>query len=423
MSPRFGFKLRLSHCPLRFVSGHERVVPYIGVIQLVQPVRKYLGILLIVLGLILNFRVASLYRMTGSDFYQDYVAASALISGESWYKTFPHPHPPFAVFFHVPFAIFELGTAFMLFAAVSIVATAVMCGVLSKLFNVERHFLLIFSLILLWPEYQGIMGLGSMSAIISLCVVLFIYALHNKNYSLAGFFLAFATSMKLYPAPLILIPLFYREWRVITSFIISIFCLHLPVLLLSGTVPFYEWKEIGIPFALKFLDCPLNISLLGYFERLFGPPGGFREPVTFLPTFIEYAKILIPFSGLGVICVASYIYSKGKHSELEAISFALPVLLFSQAITWGHYLLLVIVPFFWVSIHRSRMPKQRRRITDCLFVVAIFLLLGLEVSTRRVEANWINYFRTLPLYFEGLAPMLGLMLLTALVILTRSENH
>jgi hypothetical protein len=226
----------------------------------------------------------------------------------------------------------------------------------------------------------------------------------------AGIWLALAASVKVYPIFLLVPVAGVKRFRAILSFAIAIGAIHLILLPFIGIAAFREWIEIGIPFARKFLDNPVNLSLPAYFDRLIGPVGGYRDPVIELPLLANILDIGIPIGGLALMYLAAR-RSKPEETQLSGVlGLSLAVLMLTEAITWGHYLIVLAFPLAWIGFNTSR--RQR---AGALFPIAIVFLAGFEAATRFVNSEAIERLRNISPWTEGLLPVLGMALLALLM--------
>ncbi len=373
--------------------------------------KNLLVILLIGFGVLLNLRISWIFSPTGGDFIQDYESAKSFLLGGSLYAAYPHPHPPLLVLLHLPFVLLPIEQSFLLFALVSLLAAWFFCRWTGEALNFGRErILLLFAIVLFWPEFHGVPGLGAVSAIVSMFVALFGCSLLREKDRTAGAALAVAAMLKVYPGFLLLVPIGLRRWKVVEGFVLAAVLVHLIMLPFIGFGAIREWFLIGAPFAAQFLDNPVNVSLPAYFEGLFGPIGGYRDPILELPAFNLLSRYLIPLSGLVVIYLTACRYRSRSHLHAGILGLSFSALLLTEAITWGHYLLLLAWPFAWIGF-----DEQRRLRAGGVYTLALILLCGFETATRFVSWQFILQLRNSSPLTEGLAPCIGMAILIWLV--------
>ncbi|MFN8179594.1 MAG: glycosyltransferase family 87 protein [bacterium] len=211
---------------------------------------------------------------------------------------------------------------------------------------------------------------GQVSVLITLCVLAAL-ALWQRGHSVAaGFLLALATSIKLYPAWFVLVPLMRRDWRMLGSFAAS--CLILLVIVpvaAVGADPAFRF-HVAVAEQLRsrmglLVGDPNSQSLQGLIERLCYQP---RSP------WSTHLPLVGPLRwGTLAVAVGAAWTSLRRAGDDATASFlilfcALP---FVTPTSWPHYFVYLPAAFLYLLTELPRRPLQRSAVLVLLVAAAL----------------------------------------------------
>lgn len=327
-------KLELSSC----VQGTDRATFC----------KRLIYIILIIIGLVLNSYGIFLYcTVPGSDFEQDYIAASNLFEGLSIYQGV-NAHPPFNALFFYPLTFFPLQVAFVLIGALSlsllcINALMIENGLILK--NTSAY--VIFALSLLWPVTMAVVCLGQSSIIWAGAITAGWLFEKKEKPIFAGIFIGIAILIKLIPALIVIMWCLNRRWRATLSATIVVLVGFILMIWLIGFDDILYFFFTRVPEnARYFIDYYGNTSISGAAEKLFGSNGGWSKSLAEIPMLSKGISVF----GSVAIVLATMIIIKHKSSktvkDIDDYHMALVIvtILLVSPLTWPHYYLVLLFP-------------------------------------------------------------------------------
>lgn len=272
------------------------------------------------------------------DFHVVYNGSMQLLHHQDPYinnsnTTLPVNYMPLILALFFPFVILGFGTAAHIWTVISVILFFASFYLLFKISPLSIHMLAVVLLlaVLSFPfKFNLVMGQVNIFLVFLLSAL--IYSLMHKNKYLPLSFAA-ATFLKLIPVVFLLIPIFERKWGSVVKMIIMLFFLELlSILLFTFTV--------NIDYILKVIIPLVSIShggayyydqsLLSAFQRI-GIPA----------VFANITRIFIA----GVTIRHAFKYSTDK---MYSFSLLLTGVLLISSIIWQHYLILLLIPFYYL---------------------------------------------------------------------------
>jgi hypothetical protein len=179
---------------------------------------------------------------------------------------------------------------------------------------------------------------------------------------LAGVLLGAAVTIKLFPGVLFLYFIARKRWRVVESGLLSIASITTLTGLILGFDHFGYYANHIIPRVSKYRGLWFNLSLPGYWTKLFDPPREypFIQPLARIPILARSATILT----CALILMAVWRAARRARSRAATdLSFglAMTATLLISPITWDHYLLMLMVPLgtTWVQLPESSVSRAQ----------------------------------------------------------------
>jgi hypothetical protein len=218
------------------------------------------------------------------------------------------------------------------------------------------------SLALSMPVYHNL-NWGQISIMLMFCSVFALILYDGKKIKSAAFFLALAACVKYYPAFILVVFLFKKEWKLILWFLIFSFLLGfvLPGSFLgfTQTLEFYRQSMLEMSYALDWVAQDINSQFFAHVAiRMFGFSIGAKGILTVLGLMLVFAFLAIFYKDIKA------------HEQRKPIIYALGCfLLFPFLIntSWPHYF--VALPFCAVYL----MTEIKERNNLVLPVIALFM--------------------------------------------------
>ncbi|MGO9467712.1 MAG: glycosyltransferase family 87 protein [Isosphaeraceae bacterium] len=300
-----------------------------------------------------------------NDFYQDWASARNFHEGLPIYS--PHSvsiprylglksdpnesieynaHPPVAVLLALPLGKLTYPDATLVWNFVSLAALALaFCVVAAELALPWRTLVLLLASVVYCHPIYGNIYLGQLNLILVLFVTAAWAQERNGRSCAAACLIGGAAAVKIFPAYLILY--YAARWRFRPLFAVvgSFLALCALAALVLGTDAVGDYVGIVLPYQGKFRSCGYNISLAGFWHKLFDPAfeSSRVQPLWRCPRLAAWGTIV---SDLVVTSVIVSIVRRAQTPEERDRAFALVVtgMLLVSPVAWDVSLPLLIVP-------------------------------------------------------------------------------
>lgn len=396
----------------------------------------YYIISLSLLGLLVCGKTIFDYRLVGSDYEQDYLAAHALMEKKSIYSelcsakymvpslqqsetSILNSHPPAYILILFPLSYLKYESAFVVLGFLSLLS---LIGCVIVTLN-EIKFPVKWSwtfgaIILVHPSVLACLATGNLSLILSLNIILVWFSLRRNLNNIAGALLAIATSLKLFPGFLILVFLITGNFEALISFIV-VFCVIF--MLSSLTIGFDEllrYVFMVVPNNMDhYVSHAFNLSISGAIHRLIGNYNEWSPWLGRLAVMPLLSSILTIGLSIMVLLFASAVIIQTPSEDRkvdEVFAILLICMLLISPLTWIHIFPVLIVPLSLLL--RDDLQYSKR---GGLFAFMIIVIL-ISIPEKFVAQHLIKYLHTfiLPWYtnFLLLAPFWGLLLLFSIFL-------
>lgn len=308
-----------------------------------------------------------------------------------------------------PLAMFQRGTAMVLFTLIGIGAVLLACHLLVKLTRVTGWRLLTLCIVVMinGPLWNSIRE-GNLTHLVFLLLVMAIWCLANRRDRMAGLCLAIAGLIKL---PMFLLAIYFglkKRWQVMAGFCVSLLTIMGTSLLLFGMdLHLYWWRECIDPFAGRPLAAFNVQSLSGFLARCL-PEG---HLLNWLPMNVDWRfkalhKILLGclLAGTAWACWRTRT-PKEEIGVFTEFSLVLCLALIISPISWTHYYLLLVIPMALYLGNRLSVPATKPWL---IVMVISALLLSPPVLLVKGETRWSRFL--VSHYFFGGLLLLGVLM-------------
>jgi Glycosyltransferase family 87 len=182
----------------------------------------------------------------------------------------------------------------------------------------------------------------------------------SNRWILAGVLLGAAVTIKIFPAVVFLFFAVRGRWNTVAAGLVSIMLIILLTTVIFGTTCLLNYITIIIPHVAKYQGLWFNLSLPGYWTKLFDPPGEYRYivPVINSPLLARAGTLL---TCIPVLAALIWAVRRARTLAESDLSFGLTLtaMLLVSPITWDHYLLLMLLPLATTWVHLPRSPGPR----------------------------------------------------------------
>lgn len=284
------------------------------------------------------------------DFGVYYKAAKAILSGASPYLTktgIPFNYPPTSLFLLIPFSLFSLFSAQIIWTFFSTfclgLSIYLSIKVLKLKLKTEGLLLLILLIILAFPV-KWTLGMGQINHLILLLLVAAFYFFQKKKESLAGVCLGLAVVFKLIPIFLLVLFLIKRKWKVIFYSLLTILLVNLAVIGAFGgdLVGEYFFRILPSLFETAGKEVYYNQAFSGFIARL---------------TLSHFFRFWLSFAFSAFIFLLCF-WLTTKYKKLTSFDYALfmTATLLANGLSWQHHFVWLIFPFLTLF---SFLKKQK----------------------------------------------------------------
>lgn len=291
-------------------------------------------------------------------------------------------HPPAAVLVALPLGLLDDSSAFLIWNLISF--GALLVSVLLILIDLKISFspelltILVCGLLVSEPIYMHFIY-GQINFLLLLLLTLGWWLERRQYFLLAGVCLGVATALKLFPGFLVVYYFGRRQWRAVLAAVLGFLGVNLLSGLVLGFDVFRGYWELGLPSAAQFRGAFGNASLPGLWVKLFAATGR-HGPATSL---LDWPMLAWLLTTLSWTILSAWVWYKAQQVDSEftrhqAFSLALTAMLLVSPITWDHYFVLLLLPFFWLIF-----CSERGWAANILFLFSVAVL---WLTTQRLAA-------------------------------------
>jgi hypothetical protein len=316
-----------------------------------------------------------------TDFFQDWASARNFLEGLPVYSnhrvTIPrylgktdlnesdlfvdvNAHPPTSIFLLVPFGALSYRDALFCWNLLSLGMFAVSLTLVWQGLRIPCSARSVFpaiTVLLLCSPLLIHIHFGQITLLI-LLLLSAVWATDRADRAiLAGALLGTAVTVKLFPAVLFLYFIMRKRWWTVASGLGAIALITLLTASVLGIHTYVKYATVVLPSMAKYRGLWFNLSLPGYWTKLFDPPREFSfvQPIMRCPFL---ASLSIYCTCALVLGALAWLIARARtRTELD-LSFgaAITAMLLVSPITWDHYLLLLLIPLAmaWTQLPRSQ---------------------------------------------------------------------
>jgi hypothetical protein len=282
-------------------------------------------------------------------------------------------YPPTALLFIIPFTLTKLviaGRIFTLFSTLSFFISVFILIKMVKVSPLSSIGLLLFALSFNLFPAKFTLGMGQINNLVLLLIVLFVFYYMRKKWITAGFFLAIATLLKVFPAILILIPIIDNRWKTVLAFLISASFLILITYPIVG-------KEIFSHFFLETLPSLYSNVAGSYYNQSFA---------AFLIRLVNnnyMFNIVRPLFGVSILSISLILivkFNRMKHDMITTTSILIALSIILTSNSWQHHYVWSIVPLILTFGYITKNFKLEHLM--CLGFSYLFIALNIKTPNN-----------------------------------------
>lgn len=362
-----------------------------------------IALISLVLGLVIWAKYTVAYTKIGSDFTQDYIAATALSEGTPIYgenivrlsierlgfEEHENYHPPTTALIFLPLSYLPYPTAVIVWNSLNLVLyVATILMILNTLPFNKSHRLPIVSLLLLWFPFISNIGLVQISLLLVYLVALS-WKLTKEDRNIgAGVALGLAALIKLFPGYLALYFILTRNFKAFIAMSVTVLCGLAAAYICVGHDNFFTYLLVKMPEdSERFATFLLNGSLPSVISSMFSN-NAWTTPIFHTDSHQLIGIVL----GVGLTLFTLIILSK-SHTTTADEKFAILTIamMIVSPITWIHVMPLALIPIaLLITEPRS---EGRLELRVALLALALFSIPDVPLA---------NYLHNL--YLPNLVP-------------------
>ncbi|MES2678423.1 MAG: glycosyltransferase family 87 protein [Bacteroidota bacterium] len=341
-----------------------------------------------------NYYFGSKFFYEGTDplkFYGDLHFFNSEIRN---YETGPFfenytPVPPFSLVFYLPFLVFKCTQAKILFNLFSLLVLSVSLYRMIRHLNFFSPWFYLLPLLFFFPLYSNFHQ-GQSYVLIAALLLEFFIAIDRHLTWRAGLIVALLFSLKIFPAFIMIVPLFKKDWKTIGWSVLFICLLQLITFLSVGrdsfvyyyfeVLPGLAHNEVTEPFG--YFNQSLHVFLLNCF--VFHP---YLNPAPIVDFPIAAMVLQSAVYGLVLSVFPGNILKRPLYFTFFLALLALNII--NQYSTV--YGLLLLLPFIFL---RKEMPRKK----FLLSAVVIALCVSLPIHQLKHAPMLLQYCRPMLLF-------------------------
>lgn len=256
----------------------------------------------------------------------------------------------------------------------------------------EQVIAFVLTLVLADRFISSNINIGQVNLIYFLFILLSFFAILNKKLIKSGFYLCFAMSFKL--TPIVFIPYYFvkKQYRTVLFCMIFFIILNLFASVLLGG---QDYLKIIVAYFHAIRDTSQvmlfrtdNHSVLTLFFRLFK---FYQLPFNLYPKLIWFISFIVTYVSFLFWTYKNHdvhlSYQKKSRCDALDLSLLLTFILIFSPITWGHYLVMLIFPLFFINVVLIKQYEEQKNLIH-VFLVYLFFLLNITGTVYL----FCNYF-------------------------------
>ena len=281
-------------------------------------------------------------------------------------------HPPSSVLLALPFAKLAYPDAFLAWNLLSLAALAVSIRLVVRELKIPFSFwslLPTLALLLLCNPFRQQIIQGQLNLILLLLLTGLWVAERSGRSKLAGLFLGTATAIKLFPGLFFVYYALRKRWD-ICAWGIAGFCgLTALTATLFGPTVYLHYIREALPEVTVFYDWWPNVSLPGFWRKLFDGPSGRVIPLWHSP-LLARVGILLSWGIVLTFLARAVLSARSRAAYDRTFGLTLTAMLLLSPITWDHYAVLLLLPLalLWMEL-----PPGDRRNSFFVCVILLFM--------------------------------------------------
>jgi hypothetical protein len=257
-------------------------------------------------------------------------------------------HPPTAVLFVLPLGLLSYSNACLLWSLWSLLCLGLSGWIIQRL---HPNALTLWSVLpcaalLLWCNpFRQQMNQGQLNLVLLLLLTGTWAADRTDRPWLAGGLLGAAMAIKLFPGYVFVYFAARRQWRPLAAGASSFLLLTALTILVLGSACYRDYATVALPAVEKYRVFWPNLSLAGFWHKLFNSQGSHIIPLWQNPALAWTATLIS--DAIVTVLTAWFIWRSRTLRECD-LAFALTILamLLVSPITWDHYFTLLFLPLF-----------------------------------------------------------------------------
>jgi uncharacterized membrane protein len=362
------------------------------------------------------FKLIQFSAIPGSDFEQDYMAASRLLDGLSIYHGI-NAHPPFNALVFTPLTLFTPKVAFVVLGMLSLFVLWLNALMIKNGLNLKQmDAYAIFAFSLFWPVTMAVACLGQSSALWAGAVTAGWLCEKRNRPIAAGFFIGLSILIKLIPALLVILWYLNKRRRAALSATMVVLAGFLLMTELVGFDEILYFFFTRIPENTRnYIDFYNNASISGVAERLFGSNGGWSRSLVEVPILSRVIAVLGSAAvALATMIISSFTSTKEvKELDDYRTAFVIVSMLLVSPLAWPFYFVVLLFPLTLLlsTADRDNSITIKGKTGTLVSIILLVIPAFVEEISGQSERFWVQQ----PAAFQliTLSQSIGLFMLWA----------
>jgi hypothetical protein len=257
-------------------------------------------------------------------------------------------HPPTSVLLALPLAPLNYSDAFLAWSVLSLLALVVTVWLIARQLPGA---LTVWSIVpvaalLLWSNgFRQQMNQGQLNVVLLLLLTSVWAADRSGRPGWAGILLGAATAIKLFPGFVFVYFMARRQWRALAAGAASFLVLTGLTVAVLGPDCYRDYVTVALPSLTKYRVYWPNLSLAGFWHKLFNSAGRHVIPLWQNPP-LAWGGTLASDAVVTILTAWCAARSRSVRERDLAFALALIAMLLVSPITWDHYFTLLFLALF-----------------------------------------------------------------------------
>ena len=296
-------------------------------------------------------------------------------------------HPPPAVLLVLPLAKLNYADAVLVWNMISLLALALSLKIVVTAMHLPTTILPPgLALLAFCHPIYGNLYLGQLTLVLLLLVTTSWVLERSGRWCVAGSLVGIAAAIKLFPAYLVIFYLAGRRTSALAAAVFSFLALTFAASFVLGVDSYRDYLSIVIPGQARFWSCGYNLSLAGFWHKLFNPAieMGLVTPLCLSPAVAWWGTLLSDILITAIVVKCAYRARTLIQRDL-AFGVTITAMLLVAPVAWDFSLPLLLVPILLIAY--SPLIPELHWMSIVLVLILTIIWIPQNMLTALIQAG------------------------------------